>query len=81
MEGEGISWSDVGNWIEHGEKLDEGKYTEDELQEFGQAACGRCRGGNQDRRGAQEQRRRQWSHHAAGAFGDGGILPRTASVD
>ena len=37
MESEGISWSDVGNWIEHSGAHDEGKYTEAELQEFGQA--------------------------------------------
>src|SRR5262245_33145436 len=33
MQNEGISWSDIGNAIEH----DGGKYTEDELQEYGQA--------------------------------------------
>jgi hypothetical protein len=37
MKEAGINWSDVGNWIEQSEKLDEGKYTEDELQQFGQA--------------------------------------------
>jgi hypothetical protein len=36
MEGAGVSWSDVGNWIEQN-GIDEGKYTESELQEFGQA--------------------------------------------
>ena len=36
MDGAGVSWSDVGNWIEHGGGDDEGKYTESELQEFGQ---------------------------------------------
>jgi hypothetical protein len=36
MKGAGISWSDVGNWIEQNE-IDEGKYTEADLQEFGQA--------------------------------------------
>jgi hypothetical protein len=33
MRSEGISWSDIGNAIE----LDDGKYTESELQEYGQA--------------------------------------------
>jgi hypothetical protein len=33
MNGAGINWSDVGNWIEDGES----KYTEDELQQYGQA--------------------------------------------
>ena len=37
MESEGVSWSDIGNWIEQGDEHDEGKYTENELQEFGQA--------------------------------------------
>jgi hypothetical protein len=39
MDGAGITWSDVGNWIEEGKKPDpdESKYTEDELQQFGQA--------------------------------------------
>jgi hypothetical protein len=35
MDGAGINWSDVGNWIEQGG--DDGAYTEDELQQFGQA--------------------------------------------
>ncbi len=37
MNDAGINWSDVGNWIEDSEKLDESKYTEDELQQFAQA--------------------------------------------
>jgi hypothetical protein len=37
LKSEGINWSDVGNWIEHGGEHDEGKYTESELQEYGQA--------------------------------------------
>jgi hypothetical protein len=37
MEDGGIDWRDVGNWIERGGKHDEGKYTESELQEYGQA--------------------------------------------
>jgi len=31
MQNEGVDWSDLGNWIEHG------KYTEAEMLEFGQA--------------------------------------------
>ena len=57
---------------------DDGKYTESEMQEFGQAARAEGRGGNQDRPGAREQRQRQWSPHAAEARRDGGILPRAA---
>jgi hypothetical protein len=38
MHSEGISWSDVGNWIEHGGVQDDGKYTEAEMQEFAQVA-------------------------------------------
>jgi hypothetical protein len=34
MGGAGISWSDIGNWIEQGGS---DAYTEDELQQFGQA--------------------------------------------
>jgi hypothetical protein len=30
MEGAGVSWSDVGNWIEH----EDGKYTEEEMLQF-----------------------------------------------
>ena len=37
MQSAGVSWSDIGNWIEHGSEHDEGKYTESELQEYGQA--------------------------------------------
>jgi hypothetical protein len=37
MDSENISWSDVGNWIEHGgAKCTDGKYTEAEMGEFGQ---------------------------------------------
>ena len=36
MRSEGINWSDIGNWIEQSE-IDEGKYTEADLQGFGQA--------------------------------------------
>jgi hypothetical protein len=36
MHSEGISWTDVGNWVEHVQ--DDGKYTETEMQEFAQAA-------------------------------------------
>jgi len=42
MRSHGISWSDVGNWIEHGANGGnadaEEKYTETEMQEFAQAA-------------------------------------------
>jgi hypothetical protein len=38
MHSEGISWSDVGNWIEHTAAQDDGKYTEAEMQEFAQVA-------------------------------------------
>src|SRR5262245_32243697 len=38
MESAGISWSDIGNWIEHGGAQDDGKYTEAEMQEFAQVA-------------------------------------------
>jgi hypothetical protein len=34
MQGEGVSWSDIGNIIEQNA---DGKYTEEELQEYGQA--------------------------------------------
>jgi hypothetical protein len=37
MQSEGISWSDVGNWVEHTAQ-DDGKYTEAEMQEFAQVA-------------------------------------------
>jgi hypothetical protein len=37
MDGAGITWTDLGNWIEHGGGGDDGAYTEDELQQFGQA--------------------------------------------
>jgi hypothetical protein len=37
MNSEGISWSDVGNWIERGGKPDMGEYSEDDLLQFGQA--------------------------------------------
>ena len=37
MQSEGIDWSDIGNWIEHGPECNDGKFTEAELQEFGQA--------------------------------------------
>ena len=37
MQGAGVTWSDIGNWIEHGNEHDDGKYTENELQEYGQA--------------------------------------------
>jgi hypothetical protein len=37
MQGEGVGWSDMGNVIERGFGGDDGKYTEAELQEFGQA--------------------------------------------
>ena len=36
MQSEGVSWTDVGDTIEHGGD-DEGRYTERELQEYGQA--------------------------------------------
>ncbi len=35
MAGAGINWSDVGNWVEEGG--DDGAYSEDDLQQFGQA--------------------------------------------
>jgi hypothetical protein len=40
MENAGVSWSDVGNWIEHGNGLahEDGKYTEGEMREFAQAS-------------------------------------------
>jgi hypothetical protein len=38
MQSEGVSWSDIGNAIEHGGEHDEGKYSESEMQEFAQAA-------------------------------------------
>ena len=47
MDDAGINWSDIGR-IENGEKPDESKYTEDDLQQFGQA-----RHAEGDRRGAQ----------------------------
>ena len=37
LESVGASWTDLGDWIEHGGERDEGKYTEAELQEFAQA--------------------------------------------
>jgi hypothetical protein len=37
MESAGVSWSDVGNWIEQGSEHDDGKYSEAEMQEFAQA--------------------------------------------
>jgi hypothetical protein len=38
MDSENVSWNDLGNWIEHGSaECNDGKYTEAELQEFGQA--------------------------------------------
>ena len=73
MQSEGVSWTDIGDAIEH----DEGKYTEDEMQEFAQAGPRRRRrGGNKDRPGAREQRRRQRAPDAAEACGDGAVLPR-----
>jgi len=38
MDSARVTWSDVGNWIEDGTKPDPGesKYTEDELQQYGQ---------------------------------------------
>ena len=40
MQSNGITWVDVGNWIEQGDALerDDGKYTESEMQEFAQAS-------------------------------------------
>jgi hypothetical protein len=37
MRSEGVSWTDIGDMVEHGGERDEGKYTESELQEYGQA--------------------------------------------
>jgi hypothetical protein len=37
MESTGVSWSDIGNWIEQGGEPDDGKYSEAEMAEFGQA--------------------------------------------
>jgi hypothetical protein len=37
MESAGVSWSDVGNWIEQGSEPDDGKYSEAEMQEFAAA--------------------------------------------
>lgn len=37
MQGDGVSWTDIGNWIEQNCELEEGKYTESDLQVFGQA--------------------------------------------
>ena len=37
MQSGGVNWSDIGNWIESGGEYDEGKYSESELQEYGQA--------------------------------------------
>lgn len=37
MQNEGVSWTDIGDVIEHGGERDEGKYTESELQEYGAA--------------------------------------------
>jgi hypothetical protein len=40
MQSHGITWVDVGNWIEQGDKFEhnDGKYTEAEMQEFAQAS-------------------------------------------
>ena len=40
MDGAGVDWNDLGNWLERDGELerDEGKYTESEMQEFAQAA-------------------------------------------
>lgn len=40
MQGEGISWSDIGNTIERDDERNDGKYTEAEMLEFAQAARG-----------------------------------------
>jgi hypothetical protein len=37
MQSAGVSWSDIGNAIEHGGERDDGKFSEAEMQEFGQA--------------------------------------------
>ena len=81
MQREGISWSDIGNAIEHN------KYTEEEMQEFFRqwriqqsrnagvrpsCPCGGGRGRNQDRSSACAAE--QWSSRTAVAFGDGGAL-------
>jgi hypothetical protein len=36
MQSEGVSWTDIGDTIEHAGEYDEGKYNEDDLQQFGQ---------------------------------------------
>jgi hypothetical protein len=38
MDSENISFSDLGNWIEHGSGCDDGKFTEAEMLEFAQVA-------------------------------------------
>ncbi|MGO8918023.1 MAG: hypothetical protein ACLQJR_19135 [Stellaceae bacterium] len=37
MQSEGIGWSDIGNMIEPGAECNDGKFSEAELQQFGQA--------------------------------------------
>ena len=37
MDGAGVNFNDLGNWIEEGDKPADGTYSEAELQEFGQA--------------------------------------------
>jgi hypothetical protein len=37
MQSEGVTWTDIGDVIEHGGERDESKYSESELQEYGQA--------------------------------------------
>ena len=38
MQSEGVSWTDIGDLVEHGNACDESKYSEAEMQEFAQAA-------------------------------------------
>ena len=73
MEGAGVNWTDLGNWIEQG-AIDEGKYTESELQEFGQAM--RAEGVEAGIKiGRRARATASNGHSLPEAFGDGGILP------
>ena len=76
MQSEGVTWTDHRR-LDRAVNRRRQVYRSD-LQEFGQAlrAEGVEAGIKIGRRGKQWQR--QWSPHAARAFGDGGILPRPA---
>ena len=71
MQSEGIGWSDIGNVIEPGAECDDGKFTEAEMQQFGQAMraegveagikIGMARAGNGGGNGTSRCRhRRRW---------------------